>query len=66
MLIINADDCGGRDSVMAQTWLPERWEIVDGDSTDRIAKIVPGYTDRSPWIELIQRSFHRPEVQDGG
>ena len=44
------------ESVIVQTALPERWVIVNDGSTDRTADIVPGYTKRYSWIELIQRS----------
>jgi hypothetical protein len=57
MSIINADDWEGRDLVIAQRWLPERWVIVNNGSTDRIGEIVRDYTVRSSWIELIQRPF---------
>src|SRR5580765_2075212 len=43
------------DSMAAQTLLPERWVIVDDGSTDRTAEIVTRYTERFPWIELVQR-----------
>ena len=44
------------DSVVAQTALPERWVIVDDNSTDRTAEIVESYTKRHPWIELVRRA----------
>ena len=44
------------DSVVAQTALPERWVIVDDNSTDRTAEIVESYTKRRPWIELVRRA----------
>jgi len=47
-------------SVIAQTRLRERWVIVDDGSTDATAKIVEGYTDDHPWIELVRR----PQRQD--
>jgi glycosyltransferase involved in cell wall biosynthesis len=43
------------DSMVRQTVLPERWIIVDDNSTDRTAKIVEGYAKRCPWIELVRR-----------
>ncbi len=43
------------DSVVTQTVLPERWVIVDDNSTDRTAKIVEEYAKRYPWIELVRR-----------
>ncbi len=42
-------------SVVTQTVLPERWIIVDDNSTDRTAKIVEDYASRYPWIELVRR-----------
>jgi len=41
------------DSVVAQTWLPERWVIVDDGSTDQTPEIVQTYAKRHPWIELV-------------
>ena len=43
------------DSVVTQSVLPERWIIVDDNSTDRTAKIVEDYARRYPWIELVRR-----------
>src|ERR1041385_176554 len=43
------------DSMVAQTAIPERWVIVDDGSTDRTAEIVKSYSQRIPWIELVQR-----------
>jgi glycosyltransferase involved in cell wall biosynthesis len=43
------------ESVIAQTLLPDRWIIVDDGSTDRTAKIVEGYLQRYPWIELVRQ-----------
>ena len=42
-------------SVVTQSVLPERWIIVDDNSTDRTAKIVEDYARRYPWIELVRR-----------
>ena len=44
------------DSMVAQTFLPERWVIVDDGSTDRTAEIIEKYATRYPWIEVIHRS----------
>lgn len=44
------------DSVTAQTWLPERWVIVDDGSTDDTAEVVTEYARRFPWIELVRRT----------
>src|SRR6266516_1491197 len=43
------------DSMSAQTFLPERWIIVDDGSSDRTPDIIQGYARRFPWIELVQR-----------
>jgi glycosyltransferase involved in cell wall biosynthesis len=43
------------DSVVTQTALPERWIIVDDNSTDRTAEIVENYARRYPWIELVRQ-----------
>ncbi len=51
------------DSMVAQTWLPERWLIVDDGSTDQTPEIVQTYARRHPWIGLgiqpqrLDRSF---------
>lgn len=42
-------------SMSAQTFLPERWIIVDDGSLDRTREIIQGYARRFPWIELVQR-----------
>jgi glycosyltransferase involved in cell wall biosynthesis len=47
------------DSVVTQTVLPERWIIVDDNSTDRTAKIVENYARRYPWIELVRQAQGR-------
>jgi len=41
-------------SMVAQTFLPERWVIVDDGSTDRTAEIVENYARHARWIELIR------------
>jgi glycosyltransferase involved in cell wall biosynthesis len=43
------------DSMVAQTFLHERWVIVDDGSTDHTAEIVESYAKRHPWIELVRR-----------
>jgi glycosyltransferase involved in cell wall biosynthesis len=42
------------ESVCAQSARPERWIIVDNDSSDRTAEIVASYSQRFPWIELVR------------
>lgn len=42
-------------SVVSQTWLPERWVIVDDGSTDDTADIVRRYLLDYPWMELVCR-----------
>jgi poly-beta-1,6-N-acetyl-D-glucosamine synthase len=42
-------------SVVRQTYLPERWVIVDDGSTDHTGEIVEKYLERCPWIELVRR-----------
>src|SRR6266480_887580 len=46
------------DSMVAQTWLPERWLIVDDGSTDQTPEIVQTYARRHPWIELVIQPQH--------
>src|SRR5438132_1057039 len=46
------------DAVISQTWLPERWVIVDDGSTDRTAQIVESYAACFSWIELLHRPQH--------
>jgi biofilm PGA synthesis N-glycosyltransferase PgaC len=46
-------------SVVAQTVLPERWLIVDDGSTDGTARLVCGFAERHPWIELVSRPPRR-------
>lgn len=41
-------------SVVAQTLTPERWVIVDDNSSDRTAETVRSYAARFPFIELVQ------------
>jgi glycosyltransferase involved in cell wall biosynthesis len=43
------------DSVVAQTHLPERYVVVDDNSTDRTGEIVAEYARQHPWIELVRR-----------
>jgi GT2 family glycosyltransferase len=41
-------------SVIAQTYLPERWIIVSDGSTDRTDEIVGQFVSDHPWIELLR------------
>jgi glycosyltransferase involved in cell wall biosynthesis len=41
-------------AVMSQTLLPKRWVIVSDGSIDETDKIVGGYADRYPLIELVR------------
>ncbi len=43
------------DSVVSQTVLPKRWIVVDDGSTDDTARIVEGYLEGRPWLELVRR-----------
>jgi len=47
-------------SVVNQSFLPERWVIVDDGSSDRTAEIVESYLEAYPWIELLRRP-NRPD-----
>lgn len=42
-------------SVIHQTRRPERWLIVDDDSSDATPEIVARYAADQPWIELVRR-----------
>lgn len=42
-------------SIMAQTFSPLRWVIVDDGSTDKTAEIVKSYAKSCSWIQLVQR-----------
>jgi glycosyltransferase involved in cell wall biosynthesis len=44
------------ESVASQSLLPERWVIVNDGSTDSTAEVVTSYTQRFPWIQLVNRS----------
>jgi glycosyltransferase involved in cell wall biosynthesis len=46
------------DSMVAQTFTPERWVIMDDGSTDKTAEIVQRYAAGYPWIELVRRPPH--------
>jgi len=53
------------ESMVAQTFLPERWVIVDDGSTDQTPEIVQRYAVHYPWMQLVRlpqradRSFAR-------
>lgn len=47
-------------SVISQTFLPERWVIVDDGSTDRTAEIVESYLEHHSWIVLMRKP-NRPD-----
>lgn len=42
-------------SVVAQTWRPERWIVVDDGSTDATPGIVERYAREHSWIELARQ-----------
>jgi biofilm PGA synthesis N-glycosyltransferase PgaC len=46
------------ESVTSQTVLPTKWVIISDGSTDRTDKIVKGYLEANPWIELIRMPEH--------
>ena len=51
------------ESVIAQTSLPAEWVVVDDGSTDDTAKILNGYAQRYPWIQVLRlpnRGFRAP------
>lgn len=43
------------DSMVAQTFLPAKWIIVDDGSTDQTPEILKEYTAKYNWIEVITR-----------
>jgi biofilm PGA synthesis N-glycosyltransferase PgaC len=45
-------------SVICQTVLPRKWIIVDDGSRDRTKEIVLKYSQRWPWIELLEMPPH--------
>lgn len=47
-------------SVLAQTWRPDLWIIVDDGSRDNTAALVQPYVDRYPWIKLLRRQRSGP------
>jgi len=47
------------DSMVTQTWLPERWVIVDDGSTDQTPEIIGAYAKHHPWIELVMQPQRR-------
>jgi glycosyltransferase involved in cell wall biosynthesis len=46
------------ESMAAQSFVPERWVIVDDGSTDNTAEIVARHAARYPWTELVRRPQH--------
>jgi len=40
-------------SVANQTLLPQKWIIVNDDSTDKTVELVKTYQNENPWIELV-------------
>lgn len=44
------------ESMVHQTFLPQKWVIVDDGSTDKTAEVVSDYLQQNPWIELVRRS----------
>jgi len=45
-------------SVMSQTFLPNKWVIVSDGSTDQTDQIVSKYLTNNPWIELLRMPEH--------
>ena len=43
------------DSVVAQTWRPDLWVIVDDGSTDQTPEILAEYADKHPFIKIVPR-----------
>lgn len=46
-------------SVVSQTFLPEKWVIVSDGSTDKTDAIVRKYLHANPWMELVRMPEHR-------
>lgn len=44
------------DSIVAQTFRPTKWVIIDDGSTDMTPQILSEYANRHEWIEIVTRS----------
>src|ERR1044072_7711863 len=44
------------ESMVAQTFLPERWIIVNDGSSDKTGDIATYYAQHFPWIDVLHRS----------
>lgn len=53
-------------SMVAQSWRPEMWVIVDDGSTDGTAKVIAAAADEHPWIRVVHRSNRGFRKQGGG
>jgi glycosyltransferase involved in cell wall biosynthesis len=53
------------DSVVAQSILPTQWVIVDDGSTDDTGKIIQEYSEKYPWIKLVENN-NKGEARSGG
>ncbi|GAB3335044.1 hypothetical protein GCM10027299_43730 [Larkinella ripae] len=53
-------------SVCSQTVTPQRWIILDDNSTDRSPEIIQRYQRQHPWIDVITLRDFRPDLQTTG
>jgi glycosyltransferase involved in cell wall biosynthesis len=53
-------------SMVAQTWRPETWVIVNDGSTDQTAKIIDAAADEHAWIRVVHRPNRGFRKQGGG
>ena len=55
---------GVMQSVVSQSFLPEKWVVVSDGSNDGTDEIVQKYADQHSWIELLRLPEHRDRVRE--